>query len=38
MSEKLNKEGKRRVEQFIEFLIYKNEKENDSIDKNNFML
>lgn len=38
ISKKLNEEGRQKVEQFIEFLIYKNEKENDSIDKNNFML
>ena len=38
ISKNLNEEGRQKVEQFLEFLIYKNEKENDSIDKNNFML
>ena len=38
MNEKLDEEGRQKVEQFIEFLIYKNVKGNDSIDKNNFML
>ena len=38
ISKNLNEEGRQKVEQFLEFLIYKNEKGNDSIDKNNFML